>query len=93
VQARLGHASIKTTGDVYAYVTKEAARIFGDFIQKTARWHKCGQMPPSLFENPFISMLIDPHTTHDLSGEKPLLVHKNENLLYGADPNLQDDYG
>jgi integrase len=40
VQARLGHASIKTTGDVYAHVTKEieekTARIFGDFIRKNS---------------------------------------------------------
>lgn len=38
VQDRLGHASIKTTGDVYAHVTKEIqekiAHIFSDFMRK-----------------------------------------------------------
>ncbi|WP_331435281.1 hypothetical protein [Bacillus sp. SA1-12] len=38
VQERLGHSSIKVTGDIYAHVTpklqEKTARMFGDFMRK-----------------------------------------------------------
>jgi hypothetical protein len=31
----------------FDFVFQIAHGVFGDFIRKKARWHRCGQMPPS----------------------------------------------